>query len=83
MLTTLILCLCSVVADVDGSTEARITDVLEKLQIPMVDASSALADGVTTIKVSEADRHPNAAAHGVIAEEMMKYLESQLELKPN
>jgi len=63
--------------------EARIKDVVEKLQIPMVDPSRALDDGVTIYKVSEADRHPNSAAHAVIAEEMMKYLENQLELKPN
>jgi hypothetical protein len=66
-----------------AATEARITDVLEKLQIPMVDVSSALGDGITNYKVSEVDKHPNALAHGVIAAELMKYLENQLELKPN
>ena len=66
-----------------AATEARITDVLENLQIPLVDGAGALADGVTNYKISEVDRHPNAAAHGVIAAELMQYLESQLELKPN
>ena len=66
-----------------GTTEARIKDVIEKLQIPMVDGASALADGVTNYKISEVDKHPNAAAHGVIAAELMKHLENQLELKPN
>ena len=64
-------------------TESLITSTLNILDVPLVDAASALADGVTFYKVSEADMHPNPAAHQVIADELMRHLETRLELKPN
>jgi len=64
-------------------TESLITNTLNILDVPLVDAATALADGVTFYKVSELDMHPNPAAHQVIADELMRHLDTRLELNPN
>jgi hypothetical protein len=64
-------------------TEALVTSTLRLLDVPLIDAASALAADGQFYKVSWFDLHPNPAAHQIIADTLMRHLETRLELKPN